>query len=416
MRTTESRGDLKGGTSRFISIVGIFGLIVGLGAVASRPARAEIQNDLVGFSPNHVFESGDAGEHIDVLTGNLTLTIPIGPRYKLTDNFSYGVTLYYNSKIWEHECPQGKPSQDNPCPGTLPAYNTYGVGFSLLPGRVYHHLADKDYVYRIQLEDGSEHFFCDTQSTAYPQPPYDPWACTPPPTCDQYTTDATHIKVEPHTFAGQPSAGWIATTTDGRTIEFGKVLDTTHEALATRVATTAERSAGVPFAWVDYRYLTSPDAYSIQDIKDSQDRTIAFSYAWSGQNYDVSIRVPAFGPSETLQGSTTASYVLHVQKKDAYLKDPSHYVNTFVTTRVLRALDLPPVQSVPTGSYQFVYERAEWPWTYGWLLQRTLPTGARIDHDEQFPPLPYGAPLQEVDYGPDRDVARCDLPMELEPL
>jgi hypothetical protein len=61
----------------------MLGLILGLGAVVSRPARAEVQNNTLGFSPNHVFDSSTPGESIDVMTGNMTLSIPIGPRYKL---------------------------------------------------------------------------------------------------------------------------------------------------------------------------------------------------------------------------------------------------------------------------------------------------------------------------------------------
>jgi len=49
MRTNESREDLRVGASRLISVVRILGLILGLGAVLSRPAHAEVQNDLVGL-------------------------------------------------------------------------------------------------------------------------------------------------------------------------------------------------------------------------------------------------------------------------------------------------------------------------------------------------------------------------------
>ena len=203
MRTIESRRDLKGVASRSISVVGMLGLILGLGAVVSRTAWAEIQNDLVGFSPNHVFESAEAGEHIDVMSGNLTLTIPIGPRIKLSENFSYGVTLYYNSKIWEHECPTWYVSPRPPCPGTLPTDTTVGLGFSILPGRVYHHANDKAYVFRLQLEDGSENFFCDRDAPGFTTDPksaqcvFDGWW--------SYTNDIAHIRVERYATTTQVS-------------------------------------------------------------------------------------------------------------------------------------------------------------------------------------------------------------------
>ena len=125
MRTFENRDNSK----RMGFILGMLGLILGLGGALSRPIRAEVQNDAVGFATNHVFESIDAGENIDVMTGNLTLSIPIGPRFRLTDDFSYGVTLYYNSKIWEHDC-QGLAAS-TPCVGELPPFDDYGLGFSL---------------------------------------------------------------------------------------------------------------------------------------------------------------------------------------------------------------------------------------------------------------------------------------------
>jgi hypothetical protein len=78
-------------------------------------ARGEIQNDAVGFSTNHVLESAQAGENVDVMTGNLTLTIPLGPRYKLTDRFSYGVTLTYNSKVWEHDYRSDADKREHRC-------------------------------------------------------------------------------------------------------------------------------------------------------------------------------------------------------------------------------------------------------------------------------------------------------------
>src|SRR5881394_553693 len=76
-------------------------LIVFLVFTATPKARAEFQNDQVGFSPHHVFESSNEGENVDALTGNLTLTIPLGPTIKLNDILSYGVTLTYNAKQWE---------------------------------------------------------------------------------------------------------------------------------------------------------------------------------------------------------------------------------------------------------------------------------------------------------------------------
>lgn len=158
-------------------------------------AHAEIQNDQIGFSPNHVFESANAGENVDVLSGNLSLTVPLGPRIKLTERFDYGLTLYYNSKIWEFDCDPYASSSVH-CGGTLPTYQRYGLGFSLLPGRIYHHARDYSWVYRIQLEDGSEHFFCDDYPVGAPGCLVD------------YTVDTTHLHVTKLPPQGSTFMGW----------------------------------------------------------------------------------------------------------------------------------------------------------------------------------------------------------------
>ena len=290
MHTSERREDLKGGASRFISVVGMIGLIVGLGGFAWRSARAEIQNDAIGFTPNHVFESANDGEHIDAMTGNMTLTIPIGPRFKLTDDFSWGLTLTYNSKIWEHDCPlSSTPLPSDVCLGTLsshrrlfdpdypndpthattePSTYAFGLGWTMKPGRIYHNPADKTYVYHLQLEDGSDHMFCDAFSDEYNDeyPRRYPGHPDLRPNCGFTTVDSSHITM------GKVGSGiderWTAQLPDGRTIEFGTlgVSGETTVAYASRVTTTAKRPDGSPRAWVDY--TSNP-------IRDSQGHMIA---------------------------------------------------------------------------------------------------------------------------------------------
>jgi len=298
----------------------MLGLILGLGTFVSRPVHAEIQNDLIGFSPNHVFESAEAGEHIDVMSGNLTLTIPIGPRIKLSDNFSYGVTLYYNSKIWEHECPNGY-GVNTPCPGTIPLDTTVGLGFSILPGRIYHHLDDKAYVFRLQLEDGSEHFFCDPSASGFATDTNAPQCVVQVLT--PYTNDVSHIRVEHHyTADNPPKQGWKATMPNGRRIIFGKVLNTTtHEALATRI------EGLTPSESVDYAYVDG--TYKLTDITDSQGRVTHITYGLTSPYTasDIAIDVPAFAIQASVVPATTARYILR-KSTSLVVYDPSDGVTT----------------------------------------------------------------------------------------
>ena len=355
MRISESRA-LWGGASRAISVVGMLGLIVGLGAVATRPALAEIQNDAIGFSSNHVFASGESGEHIDVMSGNMSLAIPIGPSYKLNDNFGYGLTLYYNSKIWEHDCPQGY-GVPHPCAGNLPAYDTYGLGFSLLPGRVYHHDHDKNHVYRLQLEDGADHFFCDGSEvdTSCPRP---------------YTTDGTNIEIRSELNAtGQH--GWLAVMPDGRKIYFLGVLnESTHEALATRIESADRRPDGTAAQWVNYGYSSG---YQLTSITDSQGRVTTITHGFDSD--DIAIDVPSFANQSSLSPAT-ARYIL--RRSPLGVTDPSDGVEGVRTMNVLTTIVYPPPVSA-SETYDFVYSRGTGS-KYGWLLQRKLPTGAIVDY------------------------------------
>ncbi len=365
MRTIECRSDLRAGASRIISIVGMLGLIVGLGGLWTRPARAEIQNDAIGFTPNHVFDSTDKGEHIDVMTGNLMLTIPIGPRYKLNETFDYGVTLYYNAKIWKHECPPPDPSIYPPpvCKGSLEPENGIGLGFSIIPGRVYRDPKDKAGVYRLQLEDGSEHFFCNT--------PYSG--------CNVLTNDGSGINVYQAWLPGTNNSvlAWKAEFPDGHVMYFGQNLGgDAEEALATRIESTERRSNGDAAEWVTYSYPAGGRRPS--QIQDSHGRLTTLStddtsYCPTGGS--LTIEVPGFGNSESPNSNARAQYVLC--RTGMSFSDPSDGNNDSYYRTVLKSINFP---SPITAAYTFSYDRSTEQKRYGWLLTRILPTGATIDY------------------------------------
>src|SRR5262245_56850270 len=93
---------------------------------------AQNENETVGFQSNHIFDSAHFGEDIDILNGNLGLTIPIGPNYQVNQNFGYQLSLRYNSKVWDTTRvteTQGGSDQSR--------RSTLGLGFSMNFGRVY---------------------------------------------------------------------------------------------------------------------------------------------------------------------------------------------------------------------------------------------------------------------------------------
>jgi hypothetical protein len=55
-----------------------------------------------GFQADRVYQVSNP-DSIDLSTGNLTLTIPIGGSYPVGGDFSYSLILSYSSLIWEFD-------------------------------------------------------------------------------------------------------------------------------------------------------------------------------------------------------------------------------------------------------------------------------------------------------------------------
>ena len=102
--------------SNWVSKTAVMGLV--LVVTLTGPAYAQVHNDALGFTPTHVFENSVGGDNVDMLSGNLTFAIPIGPRYQVTSGLSYQLSLSYNSKFWDHDC-RGVNHVGPLCDGTL---------------------------------------------------------------------------------------------------------------------------------------------------------------------------------------------------------------------------------------------------------------------------------------------------------
>ncbi|HKO56425.1 MAG TPA: hypothetical protein VJ276_11140, partial [Thermoanaerobaculia bacterium] len=82
-------------------------LIFALLLAAVSAAAQETPSMQRGFAADKVFDFGGI-DAINTFNGNLTLNIPIGPRYPVAGGLKYGLQLTYNSKIWEYdELPSG---------------------------------------------------------------------------------------------------------------------------------------------------------------------------------------------------------------------------------------------------------------------------------------------------------------------
>lgn len=73
---------------------------VGLALFCGPAARAEHPNLARGFEASKAYAIGDV-DHVNLLNGNLILTLPIGSSYHVGGNLSYGLSLVYNGKAWD---------------------------------------------------------------------------------------------------------------------------------------------------------------------------------------------------------------------------------------------------------------------------------------------------------------------------
>src|SRR2546425_7116408 len=103
-----------------------------LTCLLSTRALAQNENERIGFSSTHVFDEGYLGDNIDLLNGNLSFTVPIGPKYQVNSRLDYQLQLVYNSKVWEYLDTSGSLSQT-----VLWGESPMGLGFTLSFGRVY---------------------------------------------------------------------------------------------------------------------------------------------------------------------------------------------------------------------------------------------------------------------------------------
>ncbi|MCB1036172.1 MAG: hypothetical protein KDD47_20280, partial [Acidobacteria bacterium] len=66
-----------------------------------------------GFKPEQAYDFGEI-ENVNLFNGNLTLTVPIGGTYPVGPELSFGLTLVYNSNIWDYEYRDPSTGQASP--------------------------------------------------------------------------------------------------------------------------------------------------------------------------------------------------------------------------------------------------------------------------------------------------------------
>jgi RHS repeat-associated protein len=137
-------------------------LFAGFGGAQQHPNKDN------GFSAEKAFHVGDI-DSINAFNGNLVVTIPIGLRYGTGGGFSYGLTLVYNSNLWEADL-AGPTGEDNQIvPGRL--FNA-GIGWTLTLGQVLpaNHPANHTENWLYAASDGSQHEFFDRLHPSVSEP------------------------------------------------------------------------------------------------------------------------------------------------------------------------------------------------------------------------------------------------------
>ncbi len=346
------------------SLFGLFLALLVSAAVIAPSVQADTGGDSIGFSPNHVFDGAIQGENVDIMTGNLSIRIPIGQRYQLNDWFGYQLELYYNSRIWKHDC---DPTPGASCDGELVGTSAFGQGFDMHFGRIYREPADVEGIYRLQMPDGSERFFC-SEGTE----------CN---TTLGLTLDSERMSVTRPAGAVE----WEVIPGDGTRLQFGHLAspepnwgnqaerDAAELAgwYVTRIETLASyldaQQQPQPQQFVDIEYpdlvaaaLECDDGATgsygtICSVNDSANRTIDF--VW-GVN-PTRIELPS-------QAGSTAIYSFNYSS--ATIDDPSDNGNTKIVSQ-LTSIGLPGVAEQYTfASYD----------DYGSLIEWALPTGATV--------------------------------------
>ena len=66
------------------------------------PALAQLHPVLErGFAPDKIYRVGDV-DSVNPFNGNLIVSLPLGPTYPVGGDLKYGLTLTYNSMLWDY--------------------------------------------------------------------------------------------------------------------------------------------------------------------------------------------------------------------------------------------------------------------------------------------------------------------------
>src|SRR5436305_1542380 len=166
-------------------------------ALAQAPGQQN-PNVARGLSIDQVYQVGDI-DHVNVFNGNLTVQIPIGPRYPVGGKMSYGLTLAFNSKVWDFKDAFGSLVGPNQATiDEIPSRTSNaGLGWLLSMGRILYRLDPNASFANAAYEspDGTQHpFYCTLHADECPDHGC-PAGLGLPGWVQGYTRDNTYLRM-----------------------------------------------------------------------------------------------------------------------------------------------------------------------------------------------------------------------------
>ncbi|HYI34751.1 MAG TPA: hypothetical protein VEX88_14920 [Glaciibacter sp.] len=143
-------------------------LLAVLAAFTYQAEGQQHQNLEKGFKPGQAYAFSDVDE-VNLFNGNLNVSLPIGPTYKVGGNLSYGFTLAYAGNNWDYDqSAQEVRITDGPFQTVQTGFirwaipirhNNAGMGWLFSMGRILSYIETRgEYPYPVyQSPDGAEH-------------------------------------------------------------------------------------------------------------------------------------------------------------------------------------------------------------------------------------------------------------------
>lgn len=365
-------------------------------------------NEAPGEPTNAVLLGGPGADAISVYSGDLELSVPIGPTWELP-GMSWGLSLNYSSKLWRLWTNQAETGGA----GTLGRRGPYGVGWRLTMGRVFLSC-------RHDCDLWNPLYYEDSRGTLHPI--HLNTTTLRGNIMDGQTTDGTYMRVEaelsdanpPVTLAKviqyriYPGNGVVMIfdlkPADEQTHPGGRGYPDDFGGMLLRRMEKRGPDATTVYSWVEVGYEGDPNhladpnlpasdpnnlarAHCIAEIKDGIGssstplRTITFTNATtitpSGGaavpvegGYTTAITMPAVRG----QASVTATYRLGYYDPRPLSFSEGGLSATHQDQLLLHTIDLP-TEAGWGGNYSYSFDYDE---STGELISQTVPTGAEI--------------------------------------